>query len=147
VAPDPGKDTEPVARILIVEDHVLVRRLLWQILTDAGHEIVGEAEHGPDAVARLNDLEPELVTYGISTSGQSELGTIRRMLMIDPELPILICAGSAHSDQAREAVTHGARGFLVKPFGRDAVLSAVRHSLRPPAVLRHAVPGLGPYAR
>jgi two-component system, chemotaxis family, chemotaxis protein CheY len=54
-----------VARILIVEDHVLVRRLLWQILTDAGHEIVGEAEDGIEAVARLTDLAPELVMYGI----------------------------------------------------------------------------------
>jgi two-component system chemotaxis response regulator CheY len=147
VAPDPGKDTETVARILIVEDHVLVRRLLWQILTDAGYEIVGEAEDGIEAVGRLADLAPELVMYGISTSGESELGTIRRMLTIEPSLPILICAGSAQSEQAREAVEHGARGFLVKPFSRDAVLSAVRHSLRPPAVLRQAVPGLGPYSR
>ena len=100
-----------MARILIVEDHVLVRRLLWQILTDAGYEIVGEAEDGIEAVGRLTDLAPELVMYGISTSGVSELGTIRRMLTIEPSLPILVCAGSAHSEQAREAVEHGARGF------------------------------------
>jgi two-component system, chemotaxis family, chemotaxis protein CheY len=136
-----------VARILIVEDHVLVRRLLWQILTDAGHEIVGEAEDGLCAVGRLTDLAPELVMYGIATSGQSELGTIQRMLMIEPSLAILVCAGAAHQEQASEAVRYGARGYLVKPFSRDAVLSAVRHSLRPPAVLRHAVPGVGPHSR
>ena len=136
-----------MARILIVEEHILVRRLLWQILTDAGHEVVGEAEDGPAGVGRLDDLTPELVMYGISSSGESEVATIRRMLMIEPSLPILLCAGAAHQEQARDAVRHGARGFLVKPFSRDAVLSAVRHSLRPPAVLHEAVRGRGHYSR
>jgi two-component system chemotaxis response regulator CheY len=136
-----------VARILIVEDHVLVRRLLWQILTDAGHEIVGEAEDGLGAAARLTDLSPDLVTYGIATSGRNELGMIRQMLTIEPSLPILVCASAAHQEQALDAVEAGARGFIIKPFSRDAVLSAVRHSLRPPAVMRHAVPGVRRHSR
>jgi two-component system chemotaxis response regulator CheY len=120
-----------VARILIVEDHVLVRRLLWQILTDARHEIVGEAEAGAGAVARCRDLSPELVMLGLAPSGDDGLATLRGMLRLEPSLPVVVCAGSGDQDTAREAVRAGARGYIVKPFSRDIVLGAVRHALLP----------------
>ncbi len=120
-----------MARILIVEDHVLVRRLLWQILTDARHEIVGEAEAGTGAVTRCGDLSPELVMLGLSPSGNGELATLQGMLALEPSLPVVVCAGSGDQDVAREAVRAGAHGFIVKPFSRDIVLGAVRHALRP----------------
>jgi two-component system chemotaxis response regulator CheY len=135
-----------VARILIVEDHVLVRRLLWQILTDARHEVVGEAELGAGAVARFVDLTPEIVMLGLSPSGRDELVTLRAMLAIDPSLPVIVCAGSGESDTAREAVRAGARGFIFKPFSRDIVLSAVRHALRA-AAAPSAVTELRPQSR
>jgi two-component system, chemotaxis family, chemotaxis protein CheY len=122
--------TPIVARILIVEDHVLVRRLLWQILTDARHEVVGEAELGAGAVARFVDLTPGLVMLGLGPAGSDELRTLRAMLAIDPSLPVIVCAGSGELQNAREAVRAGAHGFIVKPFSRDIVLSAVRHTLR-----------------
>ena len=68
------------------------------------------------------------------------------MQSIDPSLPVIVCAGSGAQDLAREAVRVGARGFIVKPFSRDIVLSAVRHALRP-VVAFEAVTELRPYPR
>lgn len=134
-----------MARILIIEDHVLVRRLLWQILTDAGHEIVGEAEGGPDAATRFSALGPELVLLGLGSAGG--LTTLDRIFHIEPSVPVLICAATDDLQAAREGVCRGARGFIVKPFSRDTVLSAVRHALRTPVPVHHAVRQLRPHAR
>ena len=135
-----------MARILIVEDHVLVRRLLWQILTDARHEVVGEAELGAGALARFVDLTPEVVMLGLKPAGSDELMTLRAMLAIDPSLPVIVCAGSSELETARQAVRAGAHGFIVKPFSRDIVLSAVRHALRGATVPR-AVTELRPQSK
>ncbi len=133
-----------MARILIVEHHVLVRRLLWQILTDAGYEIVGEVEDGLHAVARFTDLVPDLVLLGLAPTGRRELGTLQQMLRIEPSVPVLVCATADDVDAAHEAVQLGAIGFIVKPFARDTVLSAVRHAACPPVVLRSAAVELPP---
>ena len=136
-----------MARLLIVDQHVLVRRLLWQILTDAGHEVVGEAEDGFAVLSRLADLEPDLVLFGLAASRRRDLTALRRMLVSEPSLPVVICTGAADQALARDGVRLGARGFIVKPFSRDTVLSAVRHAPNPPVTVRHAAPDLRPQSR
>jgi two-component system, chemotaxis family, chemotaxis protein CheY len=136
-----------VARILIVDNHVLVRRLLWQILTDARHEVVGEAEVGIGAVTRFSDLTPDLVALGLGPSGVDELVTLRGMLALAPSVPVVMCTGASDQEIAREAVRIGARGYIVKPFSRDVVLGAVRHALRPPVMLDASVSQLRPPGR
>jgi two-component system, chemotaxis family, chemotaxis protein CheY len=125
----PGQEGAVVARVLIVDDNLLCRTLLREILSDAGHEVVGEAEDGLQAPAAVRDLRPEVLTLDLVMPGRSGFATLRHVLAIDPSLAVVVC--SASGDQARviRAVRLGASGFIIKPFDRDTVLGAIGTAL------------------
>jgi two-component system chemotaxis response regulator CheY len=119
-----------VARILVVDDNLLARKVLREILNDAGHDVVGEAQDGLEAPCYLRQLHPDLVTLDLVMPGRGGLEALNHMLLIDPTLAVVVC--SASLDQARviAALRLGARGFIVKPLERQKVLEAVNCALR-----------------
>ncbi len=119
-----------LARILVVDDSLLVRKMLTEILIDAGHDVVGQAQDGLEAPVRVRELHPDLVTLDLIMPGRGGLATLQHMLMLDPSLAVVVC--SASLDQARiiAALRRGARGFIVKPFDPRTVLDAVNCALR-----------------
>jgi two-component system, chemotaxis family, chemotaxis protein CheY len=118
-----------VARILIVDDNLLCRTLLRRILTDGGHEVVGEAPDGVHAPACVHELRPELVTLDLVMPGRSGLATLEHLLMVDPSLAVVVCSASLDQRRVIAALRLGAKGFVVKPFSQQTVLDTVHDAL------------------
>ncbi len=114
-----------LAQILIVDDNLLVRSLLHDILTDGGHEVVGEAKDGMEAPGRVRDLRPDLVTLDLVMPGRAGLPTLKHLMMLDHSLPVIVCSAFLNENHVLTALRLGAKGFIVKPFDRESVLSAV----------------------
>jgi two-component system, chemotaxis family, chemotaxis protein CheY len=119
-----------VARILIVDDNLMIRTLLRDILTSAGHEVVGEARDGLEAPTLLHEHRPDLVLLDLVMPGRDGLTTLNHMRMIDPMLVVIVCSASLDQKKVIRALQLGAKGFIVKPFNRDSVLAAVQDVLR-----------------
>lgn len=119
-----------MARILLVDDSLLARKMLREILVDAGHEVVGEAQDGLEAPFWVRQLRPELVMLDLVMPGRGGLAALQHMLLIDPGLAVVVCSASLNEDKIIAAVRLGARGFIVKPIARQAVLDAVDGALR-----------------
>jgi len=129
----PGTRSEVVlARILIVDDNLLARTLLRDILTGAGHDVVGEARDGLQAPACVRELHPDVVTLDLVMPGRSGLTTLPHMLMVDPSLAVVVCSASLDQSRVIDALRLGAKGFIVKPFDRQTVLDGVRDVLGQP---------------
>ncbi len=124
-----------MARILIVDDSLMIRSLLREIVSEAGHEVVGDAPDGNRAEQQFLELasdparRPEVVTLNLVMPARGGLHTIAPLLAIHPGLAIVICSASLDRERVLRATRLGAVGFVLKPFTRDTVLVAIDRAL------------------
>jgi two-component system chemotaxis response regulator CheY len=118
-----------MARVLVVDDAAFMRKLLTDALTNGGHEVVGEAGNGVEAVARWQELRPELTTLDITMPEKDGLSALAEIMAIDPSAKIIMCSALGQEGTVLEAVKLGAKDFVVKPFQPPRVLEAVEKAL------------------
>jgi two-component system chemotaxis response regulator CheY len=118
-----------MARVLIVDDAAFMRKLLTDALVSGGHEVVGEAGNGIEAVARWQELRPELTTLDITMPEKDGLAALAEIMAIDPSAKIIMCSALGQEAKVLEAVRLGAKDFVVKPFQPPRVLEAVDKAL------------------
>ncbi|MGH2859961.1 MAG: response regulator [Solirubrobacteraceae bacterium] len=118
-----------MARVLIVDDAAFMRKLLTDALTNGGHEVVGEAGNGNEAVTRWQELRPELTTLDITMPEKDGLTALAEIMAIDPSAKIIMCSALGQEGKVLEAVKLGAKDFVVKPFQPPRVLEAVEKAL------------------
>lgn len=113
-------------RVLIVDDALFMRNMLKDIFIRAGHEVVGEAGNGVEAVERYNELRPDLVTMDIVMPLKSGIEALQEIAAADPGACIIMCSALGQDALVIEAVQAGAKDFIVKPFKEERVLDVVR---------------------
>src|SRR5579859_2134778 len=118
-----------MARVLVVDDAAFMRKLLSDALASGGHEVVGEAGNGAEAVARYQELRPELTTLDITMPEKDGLSALAEIMSIDPAAKVVMCSALGQESKVLEAVKLGARDFVVKPFQPARVLEAVGKAL------------------
>jgi two-component system chemotaxis response regulator CheY len=118
-----------MARIVIVDDNLMIRRLLGDILSSGGHEVVGEAHDGLHAETSVRRLRPELVTLDLVMPRRGGLDALPALLAIAPQLVVVVCSASLDQRRVIAALRLGAKGFVVKPFDRESVLTNVADTL------------------
>jgi len=115
--------------VLVCDDAIFMRTMVGDILTQAGFEIVGEAESGLEAVERYRELRPDLVTMDIVMPDMSGIDAVREIVKLDPEARVLMCSAMGQQGLVVEAIKAGAKEFVVKPFQPSRVLEAVTRAL------------------
>jgi two-component system, NarL family, invasion response regulator UvrY len=112
-------------RVMLVDDHVLVRMGFRMLLADAQVEVVCEAGSGEEACQHYPSVLPDVVVMDLSMPGMGGLEATRRLIAQDPKARIL--ALSAHEDTAhpRRVLRAGALGYLAKRSAPDALIAAV----------------------
>lgn len=103
--------------------------MVGDILTQAGFEIIGEAETGLQAVERYQQLRPDLVTMDIVMPDMGGIDAVRQITRVDPSAKILMCSAMGQQALVVEAIQAGAKDFVVKPFQPGRVLEAVQRVL------------------
>ncbi len=101
-------------RIVLADDHTLFRDGVASLLAAWGHEIVGLAADGAEAVALVERLRPDLVLMDVSMPGLGGLEATRRLAARHPQIPIVILTVSEDEDDLFRAIQCGARGYLLK---------------------------------
>jgi two-component system invasion response regulator UvrY len=112
-------------RVMLVDDHALVRMGFRMLLADARVEVVAEFDNGEQACAEYARIKPDVVVMDLSMPGMGGLEAVRRLLAQDPKVRIL--ALSAHEDTAhpQRVLRAGALGYLTKRSAPDALIAAV----------------------
>ena len=116
-------------RILLVDDSMVMRKILSDILTANGYEICGEAADGVDAVRKYNELKPDLVTMDITMPNMDGIAALRKIKENNPDANCIMCSSMGQEPLLIEAVQCGAKDFIIKPFKADKILRAVRHAI------------------
>ena len=116
-------------RVLVCDDAIFMRTMISDILSQAGFEVVGEAESGLQAVEKYRLLKPDLVTMDIVMPDMGGIEAVREICKDDPEAKILMCSAMGQQALVVEAIQAGAKDFVVKPFQPSRVLEAVQRVL------------------
>lgn len=125
-----------MARILIVDDALFVRHTLKLALALAGHQVVGEAENGLDALRQTNRLEPDLVILDLTMPVMDGMTALQALRRNHPEVLVLICSAQGAGPVREEAARHGAHGYLAKPYRPDDLQVAIDSAIA--AIVKHA---------
>jgi two-component system chemotaxis response regulator CheY len=118
-----------MANILIVDDAAFMRMMLKDILVKGGHEVVGEAANGLEAIDQYGKLKPDLVTMDITMPEMEGIEALKRIKEDDPKATIIMCSAMGQQGMVVQAIQAGAKDFVVKPFQSDRVLEAVSKAL------------------
>jgi two-component system chemotaxis response regulator CheY len=118
-----------MARILVVDDAAFMRKMVSDVLTEGGHEVVGEAGNGQEAIARFHELKPELTTLDITMPEKDGLSALKEIVQLDPGARVIMCSALGQESKVLESIKLGAKDFVVKPFQPDRVLEAVAKAL------------------
>ncbi len=114
-----------MARIMIVDDAAFMRITIKNMLQKSEHEVVGEAENGRVAVEKYRELHPDIVTMDITMPEMDGLEALKAIRREDPNARIIMVSAMGQETMVRDAVLNGAKGFIVKPFKEDGILSAI----------------------
>jgi DNA-binding NarL/FixJ family response regulator len=116
-----------VIRLLLADDHALVREGLKRILAAAPDvEVAAEAATGDEALARVKQDDYDLALVDLSMPGLSGLDLIRRLKLEKPRLRILVLSMHGESQYAARALKAGAAGYLTKDSAAAQLLGAIR---------------------
>lgn len=114
-------------RILVVDDHAIVREGLKQILGDVNDMSVrDEAGNGQEALSKIRDAEFDVVLLDISMPGRSGLEVLKEIKAERPKLPVLILSMHAEEQYAIRALRAGASGYVTKASAPDELIGAIR---------------------
>ncbi|MDQ1663352.1 MAG: hypothetical protein QOJ68_3332 [Blastococcus sp.] len=113
-------------RVLLVDDHAVVRHGLSDLLTGAGVEVVGSLDDGSLAEAAVRALEPDLVLMDLSMPGMDGIEATRAVLTARPDTLVVILTSFAEHARLHAALEAGAVGYLLKDAEPEDILRALR---------------------
>jgi two-component system invasion response regulator UvrY len=115
-------------RILIADDHAIVRRGLKQIIEDSGEmRVVAESVSGVDALRKIRDVACDVVLLDISMPDMSGIDVLKQIHVEKPQLPILILSIYPEDQYATRLIKAGAAGYMTKESAPAEVVKALLH--------------------
>lgn len=117
------------ANVLIVDDSVLMRRMIGETLMAAGWEVTGEAGDGREAVEKYLQLHPDAVTMDIVMPERNGIQALEEILQIDPTARVVVISALNQTRMISEAIRKGAHDFIAKPFLPEQLQNTMAYCL------------------
>ena len=118
-----------MARVLVVDDAAFMRKMVSDALAKGGHEVIGQAGNGVEALEQFRELRPDLMTLDITMPKKDGLATLKDLMELDPSAKVIMCSALGQESKVLESIKLGAKDFVVKPFQPDRVIDAVAKAL------------------
>jgi len=113
-------------RLVLADDHRLLREGLRRSLTDEGFDVVGEAADGEEACELAASLLPDVVLMDVSMPNLGGVEAARRIHQEHPEVRVVMLTMHADAEVVAQAIREGASGYLVKDCSTDEIADAIR---------------------
>lgn len=117
--------------ILICDDHAIVRDGLRLILeTVSEFEVVGEAQDGAEAVRMAEELQPDVILMDLRMPGMDGITALQKLQKEQPDISVIILTTYNEDTLMFKGIQSGARGYLLKDTGREALFNTIRAAAR-----------------
>lgn len=117
-------------RILIADDHPLFRDGLRSLLSAEGHEVIGEAKNGREAIELAQQLKPDIVLMDVSMPELDGLSATRELTAAMPDVKVVILTASEDDANLFEAIKAGAQGYLIKNLEAETFFEMLERAHR-----------------
>jgi len=117
-------------RVLLADDHQIVRQGLRGLLEKAGHQVVGEAADGHEALKLARTLSPEIAVLDLSMPLLNGLDTAREMRRVSPEIKTILLTMHTEKGYVLQAMKVGAKGYVLKTQAAEDLIRAIREISR-----------------
>lgn len=114
-----------MAAALIVDDSKFMRKIIADILTSAGHTIVGEADNGQDGINLYAELKPDFVTMDITMGGKDGINAVKDIKTRFPESRIIVVSALNENTIRLNDEQINADAYITKPFDSETLLNLV----------------------
>ena len=122
----PPLDQPAELNVVIVDDHVALRRGMELLLRNTGCHVVGTADDAEEAETLILQRRPDVTLVDLALPGENGAALTRRLLSRDPELRIILYTGSADEDELLDGLDAGAAGFALKSGAPEELRDAIR---------------------
>jgi two-component system, response regulator PdtaR len=114
----------PTRRVIIAEDEALIRMDLAEMLAEEGYDVVAAVDDGEQAIARTEELRPDLVILDVKMPRLDGIAAAQRIAS-QRIAPVVMLTAFSQRDLVESARDAGAMAYLVKPFGKSDLLPAI----------------------
>ncbi len=115
-----------VIRVMICDDSRTSRKLLRNILEEAGMEIAGEATNGEEAYLMYKELRPDLVTMDITMPKMDGVEALTLIRKEDANAKVVMLSAAGQKEKMVDAIRRGASDFITKPFEADKIVKTLK---------------------
>jgi len=113
--------------ILLVDDATFMRKVLYNLLTSNGYNVVGEAENGQIGIDKYKELKPDLTILDVTMDVLDGIDAVKGIIEFDPNAKLIMCSAMmGQTALINEALRMGALDFIKKPFKKEEVLEVVK---------------------
>jgi two-component system chemotaxis response regulator CheY len=118
-----------VARILVVDDAIYIRKLVRRVVEGVGHEVVAEASDAAEALAQFAQVRPELAIVDIVLPERDGIELVRQLRSIVSDARVLVYSAYGHEETVRQALDAGALSYVVKSTDPQPLVNAIERAL------------------
>lgn len=105
-------------KILVVDDALIIRKMIIDLAKECGWAIAGEAKDGQEACEIYSNQKPDLVTMDMVMPNMNGLEALKKIREIDPNARVIMISAVNQKDKLMESIEAGASDFIVKPFDK-----------------------------
>jgi len=111
--------------VLIVDDSAFMRRIIRNIVTKNGYDVVGEAANGQSGVEKFRKLRPDIITMDMVMDEMNGLDALKHIIEEFPDANVIMVSSMSQDVIVRDAIVLGAKNFIHKPFDEEQVMEAI----------------------
>ena len=120
-----------MAKVLVVDDSIMIRKLIKTILENENHEVIAEASNGEEAYNLFCQYKPDLVTMDVSMPHTNGIVAVKKIINNYPDANIIMVSAISQRDMVFEALESGAKHYIIKPITREKIISVKNEVLCP----------------
>jgi len=122
-------------RVLLIDDHALVRNGIGELLRSRGVQVVASVSSGDEGVRRASELFPDIILLDVKMPGMSGIETVQRLRASGSAVPVLMLTMSREDADLRAALRAGAQGYLLKDMEPEDLVPALEAAVRGESVV------------
>lgn len=121
-----------MATVLMVDDSVVSRKVLRNILEKGGYEVIGEAVNGEEGYLKYKELKPDIVTMDITMPVMDGIESLSLIKRDNEDTKVIMITASGQREKMVEALKRGAEEFILKPFEEEEILKTLAYVMESP---------------
>lgn len=119
-----------MATVLLVDDLRFIKLIEKKVLEESGHQIIGDANDGLEAIKLYKELKPDIVIMDITMPNVNGIEALKKILEFEPKAKVIMCSALSHEKALYKAIKAGACEYIIKPFTTHRLVSSIDKVLK-----------------